>query len=341
MTESTGAAGRPVAGTVRRQALALVRRTRKFLRRGNGWIKHHAARRPGAAPLYTDPANDGLVHWYEYRTIAGRRRTAVEVPMTDALAAACSFCLAGAFEAAQARLAAGRNDRGRKTLARAAKAVHVRFMELAAARTGQRSVGYVAWNDRPETQWQDVDAFLAEAEAAFMPPEESPSRRTCPMKDKQSEAVDHPQPTTPESDAACAHSSGPQSTACLDPDKPLPDLKVGSLVTAKKATGVCDRGEPGVVYERYELDGRPGWSVIFKTGRHDGFSPCEVDFFLDITGEVCEELSDYVFTNVLRLSSDYTSGHFAPAFKIAQWQPRLPNDFHAADSSYGRHFNEG
>ena len=66
-----------------------------------------------------------------------------------------------------------------------------------------------------------------------------------------------------------------------------------------------------------------------------------MDCFLDITGEVCEELSDYVFTNVLQLSSDYASDRFAPAFKIARWQPRLPSDFHAADSSYGRHFNEG
>lgn len=169
MTKPT-AAGRPVTETARRQALALVRRTRKFLRGGNGWIKHHAARRPGVVPLYTDPASDGVVHWYKYRTIAGRRRTAVEVPMTDELAAACRFCLAGAFEAAQARLAAGRNDRARKTLARAANEVHVWFMELAAARTGQRSMCYVAWNDRPDTTWKDVDAFLVEAEAAFAPP---------------------------------------------------------------------------------------------------------------------------------------------------------------------------
>ena len=153
------------------------------------------------------------------------------------------------------------------------------------------------------------------------------------MQDENSEVTDDPQPDTPESNAAGVPSR--------DPDKPLPDLKVGSLVTAKKTTGVCDRGEPGVVYEQYELGGRPGWSVIFKRGRHDGFSPCEVDFFLDTSGEVCEALSDYVFTNVLQLSSDYANGRFAPAFKIAHWKPRLPNDFHAAESSYGRHFNEG
>ena len=94
---------------------------------------------------------------------------------------------------------------------------------------------------------------------------------------------------------------------------PSPELRVGSLVAAKKASGVCDPGERGVVYEAYELGKRPGWSVIFQSGRHDGFSPCDVDFFLDITGEVCEELSGYTFENVLRLVDDFGRGDFAPA----------------------------
>ena len=87
----------------------------------------------------------------------------------------------------------------------------------------------------------------------------------------------------------------------LGQDEPLPGLRVGSLVVAKKATGVCDPGERGVVCEAYELGKRPRWSVIFQSGRHDGFSPCEVDFVLDVSGEVCEELSDYAFENVPRL----------------------------------------
>lgn len=94
---------------------------------------------------------------------------------------------------------------------------------------------------------------------------------------------------------------------------PLPELRVGSLVVAKKVSGVCDPGERGVVYEVYELGKRPGWSVIFQSGRHDGFSPCDVDFFLDITGEVCEELSGYTFESVLRLVDDFGRGDFAPA----------------------------
>ena len=60
--------------------------------------------------------------------------------------------------------------------------------------------------------------------------------------------------------------------------------------------------------------GREGkrWSVIFQSGRHDGFSPCDVDFFLDVTGEVCQELTRYTFENVLRLADDFGRGHFAP-----------------------------
>ena len=96
-------------------------------------------------------------------------------------------------------------------------------------------------------------------------------------------------------------------------DKPRPRLQVGSLVEAKHASGVCDPGERGVVYEQYDLGGRPGWSVIFQSGRHDGFSPCDVDFFLDVPGEVCEELTGYVFENVGRLADDFGRGAFAPA----------------------------
>ena len=46
-----------------------------------------------------------------------------------------------------------------------------------------------------------------------------------------------------------------------------------------------------------------GWSVIFQSGRHDGFSPCDVDFFLDVTGEVSEGLTGYTFENVTRLAA--------------------------------------
>jgi hypothetical protein len=91
-------------------------------------------------------------------------------------------------------------------------------------------------------------------------------------------------------------------------------LRVGSLVTAQRTTAVCDAGERGVCYERYTLDNRPGWSILFESGRHDGFSPEEVALILEITGEVCPEVADYVFQSVMRLMSDYRRARFAPAF---------------------------
>ena len=112
----------------------------------------------------------------------------------------------------------------------------------------------------------------------------------------------------------CVHCGDPRPGPwCLSQEDPAPELRVGSLVVAKKLSGVCDPGERGVVYEAYELGRRPGWSVIFQSGRHDGFSPCDIDFFLDVTGEVSEELTGYAFENVTRLAADFGRGHFAPA----------------------------
>lgn len=120
----------------------------------------------------------------------------------------------------------------------------------------------------------------------------------------------------------CVHCEHPlPGPWCLSQEKPSPELRVGSLVVAKKASGVCDPGERGVVYEQYELGNRPGWSVIFQSGRHDGFSPCDVDFFLDVTGEVCEELTGYTFQNVLRLVDDFDRGDFAPALGATERRP--------------------
>ena len=94
-----------------------------------------------------------------------------------------------------------------------------------------------------------------------------------------------------------------------------PNLTVGSLVIAKRKTGVCDVGERGVCYEEYTLDHRPGWSFIFESGRHDGFSPDDVELILEITGEICPDVADYELTSVLRLRADFHWGHFASAFQ--------------------------
>jgi hypothetical protein len=96
----------------------------------------------------------------------------------------------------------------------------------------------------------------------------------------------------------------------------LSTLQVGSLVIAKRASGVCDVAERGVCYEAYELAGRPGWSFLFESGRYDGFSPADVDTFLEVTGAVCQEVADYPFTNVGQLCRDFQDGRFEPVFHV-------------------------
>jgi hypothetical protein len=65
---------------------------------------------------------------------------------------------------------------------------------------------------------------------------------------------------------------------------------------------------------QYTLGDRPGWSFIFKSGRYDGFSPEEVNWTLEVTGEVCVEVTDYEFKSIIRLSEDFRRGRFAAAF---------------------------
>jgi hypothetical protein len=94
-------------------------------------------------------------------------------------------------------------------------------------------------------------------------------------------------------------------------------IQLGSLVIAKRDTGICAAGERGVCYEIYRLDKRVGYSFIFERGGYDGFSPDEVELMLDVTGEICPPVADYHFTNVLRLQKDFHEGRFADAFESA------------------------
>jgi hypothetical protein len=97
----------------------------------------------------------------------------------------------------------------------------------------------------------------------------------------------------------------------------MPKIEVGSLAIATRASGVCAVDEPGVCYEVYELEGRPGYSFIFQNGGHDGFNPQDVENFLHVTGGFSYPVADYRFENVGRLAADYKAGVFAPAFFTA------------------------
>jgi hypothetical protein len=107
-----------------------------------------------------------------------------------------------------------------------------------------------------------------------------------------------------------------------------PPIQVGTMLVAKKASGVCAAGEHGVCYELYQLGGRPGYGIIFRGGGYDGFSPDDVELFLDVTGRVCPEVARYRFANVTRLAQDFRDGRLANAFPPLKTYTgnRLPGD---------------
>jgi hypothetical protein len=95
-----------------------------------------------------------------------------------------------------------------------------------------------------------------------------------------------------------------------------PKITVGSLVTAKRELGpVAWPEESGVCYEVYELENRPGYAFIFQRGGWDGFSPDDVNRFLEVSGRVSQHVADYKFKNVGQLQADYRAGRFSAAFE--------------------------
>jgi hypothetical protein len=104
-------------------------------------------------------------------------------------------------------------------------------------------------------------------------------------------------------------------------------LQVGSLVVARRDSGVCAAGERGVCCELYKLNDRPGYGILFQRGGYDGFSPDEVKAFLEVPGRICPEVATYRFINVSQLARDFQQGRFAPAFTTLlppQRQAELP-----------------
>lgn len=100
-------------------------------------------------------------------------------------------------------------------------------------------------------------------------------------------------------------------------------LQLGQIVEATRATAVCSIGERGVVYEIHYLGGSRAASVIFETGRYDGFSPEEQDMMLRTVSWTPPDLErlgqsllfdgnarSYQFVNVMKLGEDYRRGRF-------------------------------
>ena len=99
-------------------------------------------------------------------------------------------------------------------------------------------------------------------------------------------------------------------------------MQVGQIVKAKRSTAVCDRSEYGVCYEIYSRegfhDGGPeGYSIIFQSGRYDGFSPDEVAPMLTVLHVVDVVCGTYKFKNVMQLSADFRAGRFDTAWRTA------------------------
>src|SRR5216684_6059831 len=106
------------------------------------------------------------------------------------------------------------------------------------------------------------------------------------------------------------------------------NLQLGQRVLAKVKTGVCDRGERGVVYELYPRRwARPiswGASIIFEQGRYDGFSPGEQESMLFALDEFCTFACGYYFVSVFQLQRDFMLGHFtfrAAWGPVSSWPP--------------------
>jgi hypothetical protein len=96
----------------------------------------------------------------------------------------------------------------------------------------------------------------------------------------------------------------------------MAEIRVGSLATAKRDSAICSVGEMGVCYEVYTLGDRPGYSFIFEKGSYDGFSPDNIELFLEVTDVVFQSIANYQIENVAQLERDYHNGRFSEAFSL-------------------------
>ena len=89
------------------------------------------------------------------------------------------------------------------------------------------------------------------------------------------------------------------------------NIQVGTFAVATKDTAICRTGKLGVCYGVYQLGNQPGYSFIFERGGYDGFSPQDVELFLEVTEVVFKSIKTYRFTDVGRLLKDFLAGRFS------------------------------
>ena len=90
----------------------------------------------------------------------------------------------------------------------------------------------------------------------------------------------------------------------------LNGFPVGARVYAKRSSGVCSKGEAGLVIEDYSIGGEGGRTIIFESGNYDGFSEKDLMLFVLAEGSIDRGCSSYIYTNAMRLSQDYQKGLF-------------------------------
>lgn len=96
------------------------------------------------------------------------------------------------------------------------------------------------------------------------------------------------------------------------PDQPL---VVGDVVEVGRATLGNPEGARAIVVEVYDLGRRPGYSLLFENGNHDGFAPDELRTFGVVRVEHWPAFADYRFRNAIKLHADWQAGTFAPVWR--------------------------
>lgn len=89
-------------------------------------------------------------------------------------------------------------------------------------------------------------------------------------------------------------------------------LRVGDVVTVGRAVLANPEGSRAVVVEIYQLHRTvaPGAMLLFENGAADGFSDGDLELFKVALVAHAPRVSDYHFTSVMALETDFRRGHF-------------------------------